>query len=103
MFSQACVKNSVHGGVSVPACTTGHMTGSLCLGGGLCPGGLCPGEVSVRETPPYGNKRPVRILLECILVIACRYCDKRKGRVPFASAITHRNIFLEHLKRFLIF
>ena len=59
MFSQACVKNSVHGGgFSVPACTTGHMTrgfcpwgfcpeGGLCRGGlclgDLCPGGLCPG------------------------------------------------------------
>ena len=29
------------GGVSVPACTTGHMTrGGLCAGGG----GLCPGR-----------------------------------------------------------
>ena len=24
------------GGVSVPACTIGHMTGGLCRGGGLC-------------------------------------------------------------------
>ena len=71
MFSQVCVKNSVHGGwgVCVPACTTGHIT----RGGGLCPGGVlsragpCPGGslsrrgslsggslsrgVSVRETP----------------------------------------------------
>ena len=44
----------------------------VCLGG-LCPGGLCPGgslsgRVSIRETPPYGNERAVRILLECILV-----------------------------------
>ena len=58
------------GGVSVPACTTGHITwglsrevsvqGGLCLGG-LCPGGVCwgslskgvsiKGGVSVRETP----------------------------------------------------
>ena len=64
-------------------------------GGGFCPGGLCPGGslsrgslfggisiwrgsllgvgslsrvVSVRETPPYGNTRAVRILPECILV-----------------------------------
>ena len=58
MFSQACVKNSVHSwGSSVPACTTGHMTrvslsrvslsrGSLSRGvtvqGGLCLGCLCP-------------------------------------------------------------
>ena len=45
MFSQACAKNSVHGeGVSVPACTTGHMTREgVPVQGGLCPGGLCPG------------------------------------------------------------
>ena len=110
MFSQASVILFT-GGVSVPACSTGHMTrGSLsrrvsvwgipvwdlsgwrglCLGGcpgGLCLGDLCPGDlsggslsrgslsrgglspgVSVRETPPYGNKRVVCILLECILV-----------------------------------
>ena len=60
-------------GVSVPACTIGHMTGGspfrgVSVQGGLCPGGLslegglCPGEgisaqgvsvqgVFVRETP----------------------------------------------------
>ena len=52
IFTPVC--QSVHKGVSVPACPTGHMTrgslfGGLCLGGGLCPGvvsvqrGLCPG------------------------------------------------------------
>ena len=63
------------GGVSVPACTTGHMTGGgLCPGGSLSGGSLSRGGVSVwgvsvRETPPYGNERAVLILLECILVI----------------------------------
>ena len=46
MFSQALVILFT-GGVSVPACTTGHMTGGLTPGGGLC-----PGRVSVRETHP---------------------------------------------------
>ena len=50
------------GGVSVPACTTGHMTG-----GGLCPGkgGL---SLLLGRPPMYGNERAVRILPECILV-----------------------------------
>ena len=51
MFSQACVILFT-GGVSVAACTTGHITGGLSLSGGLCLGvsvwgslsvGLCPG------------------------------------------------------------
>ena len=55
------------GEVSVPACTTGHMTrglggGSLCGGGGLSTGaGVC------WRGPPYGNEQAVRILQECIL------------------------------------
>ena len=76
VFTSGC--DSVHKGlVSVQACTTGHMTrGSvsrvLCPGG-LRPGDLRPGGVSVRQTslgrdPPYGNKRVVCMLLECILV-----------------------------------
>ena len=51
-------------------------------GWGLCPGvgGLCPGGVSVRETPPtetppYGNVRAIRILLECILDFFDHSCD----------------------------
>ena len=57
----------------------GYVFTGVCLstegGFGLCPGGLCPGGslskgVPIRETPrteihPYGNERPVRILLEC--------------------------------------
>ena len=71
MFSQACVKNSVHKGGGL--CPSMHhrshdQRGGLCLGRG--------GSLSrpVRETPldrypPYGNEWPVRILLECILVL----------------------------------
>ena len=52
MFSQVCVKNSVHrGGVSVPACTTGHMTRGSLSRGVSTQGGLCQGRVSVRKTP----------------------------------------------------
>ena len=54
-----CVKNSVHRGVgvSVPACTTGHMTGGSLFTGvsgevsvqrGLCPGGPLSRGVSVQ-------------------------------------------------------
>ena len=69
-------------------CPEGGLSpgGSLSRGGsvqgGLCPGvsvqGVCPGGVSVRETPSwteYGNKRAVRILLECILVIERMYAQ----------------------------
>ena len=47
--------------------------------GDLCPGGSLSRRVSVRETPPYGKERAVRILLECILVYFCAFviCDKR--------------------------
>ena len=89
IFTPVC--DSVHSRVSVPACTTGHMTRGVSVLGGLCPGGtlsrgslsrgaslsgdLCPGGmgslsrgVSVRETPPYGKERAVCILLKCIRV-----------------------------------
>ena len=42
-FSQVCVKNSVHRGFSVPACTTGHMTRGVCPGGALSGGFLSRG------------------------------------------------------------
>ena len=42
--------------------------GVLCPGGSLSRESLSRG-VSVTETPPYGNERAVRILLECILVV----------------------------------
>ena len=87
------------GGVSVPACTIGHMTGGcLCLeegqslsnrkslsGGSLSSRGslfkmgslskgfsIQGGSVRGGPLPPYGNKQAVRILLECILVIRCQ-------------------------------
>ena len=63
---------------------TGGVSVSVLGGGGLCPGGSLSGggggsvqgegsvwRVSVMETPPYGNERAVRILLECILVFLC--------------------------------
>ena len=65
------------GGVSVPACTTGHMTGAVSVWGDLCPRGtglpVRGGEslsrgVSVRETPLYGNAWAVRMLEDCIPV-----------------------------------
>ena len=60
-------------------CLGGICPGDLCLGA-LCSGSLCPQRsvfrggavslqgVSVMEIAPYSNERPVRILLECILV-----------------------------------
>ena len=47
----------------VGLCPWGSLSGGLCPGGSLS-GGLCPGDLD----PLYGNKRAVRILLECILV-----------------------------------
>ena len=45
VFTPVC--HSVHRGISVPACTTGHMTrGAVSVQGSLS------GGVSVRETPP---------------------------------------------------
>ena len=77
VFTPVC--DSVHRGVSVLACTTGHMTrgslfrGSLSWGvsvqGGVSVWGVSAQGVYVRETPQYGNEQAVRILLECILVI----------------------------------
>ena len=61
------------------------MSGGICVWGVSVEGGFCPRRslsggslsrgslslgVSVRETPPYGNVRAVRNLLECILFIA---------------------------------
>ena len=40
------------GWVSVPACTTGHMTRGSLSGGSLSKGGLCQGG------PPYGSTHP---------------------------------------------
>ena len=47
VFTSVC--HSVHRGVSVPACTTGHIIGGLCPGGSLSGEGLCLGRVSVQR------------------------------------------------------
>ena len=66
--------------VSGPMFLPGVSVQGVSVQGGLYPCGLCPGcpgserEVFARETlrkrPPYGKERAVRILLECILVMA---------------------------------
>ena len=92
MFLHLCVILFT-GGVSVPACITGHMTGvSLSWGGCLCPGGslsrgvllqgvsvgrvivqygLCLGGslsgIPPRKRPMYSNDWAVRILLNAFL------------------------------------
>ena len=93
VFTPVC--HSVHrGDLSVPVCTTGHMTRGSLYGrrslwrvsvGGLCSGGPLSRVISVREVSRgvsvqegvsvqkgvsvlYGNERAVHILLECILV-----------------------------------
>ena len=74
MFSQTCVKNSVHGGGGVLACGSGGCLPvgleGVCLGGGW--GCTHPGRHPPRQTPPpvprWPLQRTVRILLECILV-----------------------------------
>ena len=49
MFSQACVKNSVHRwGVCIPACN-GQ---GVCLLRGCLPWGVCLGVSTQRQTPP---------------------------------------------------
>ena len=54
MFLYLCVILFMGGGVSVPACITGRMTGGLSGRGGLCPdGNLCPG-VSVQGVSIWG-------------------------------------------------
>ena len=89
VFTPVC--HSVHrGGVSFPACITGHMNDQGCLhrGGSVClEGGVCLQVVRIwgvciqvwgggdRQTSLHWilrdmvNKRVVRILLECNLVI----------------------------------
>ena len=93
MFSEASVSHSVQGGMGFPACITDHMTGGSASrgglysvkgvriqeGGGLLPGGEGSASRGVGQTPPplevHGilwntvNKRVVRILLKCILVL----------------------------------
>ena len=56
IFSQACVKNSVHSGECLPRCMLGYTNP---------PGPDPPPGSRLQHTV---NERPVRILLECILV-----------------------------------
>ena len=53
VFTPVCYSVHKGGGVSVPACITGHMIGGSLSG----------------EWIRYGNERAVRILLECIFVL----------------------------------
>ena len=66
----ACLGGGCLPGGGVPA------WGGACLGGGAClEGGCLPGGGAPDQAPPPNtvNARPVRILLECILVLLC-YC-----------------------------
>ena len=62
-----CPGGSLSKGISVQGvlCPRGPLSGGLCRGGG---GNLCQGD-----PPAYGKERPVRILLECILVFKYLY------------------------------
>ena len=107
VFTSVCQELCPWGeGVSLPACTTGHMTRGVSvrgvsvrvsIQGGLYRRGSVRG-VSVRETPPHhSNEWAVRILLECILVrrllvnrgvgwggmgfsISCIHCQQQRRR-----------------------
>ena len=88
MFSQACVKNSVHKEVCIPACTGADTPHGQVSQHAL---GQPPKQVSQhalgqtypRQTPPWADtpqtdtphrsplQQTVRILLECILVHFC--------------------------------
>ena len=61
MFSQACVKKSVHGGVCIPSCT----------GADTPLGRHPPRQTPPGQTPPSRRllQRTVRILLECIVIV----------------------------------
>ena len=53
IFTQASLILSKGGGdVGFPVCTTGHMTGGVCVRGDLHPGGLPTGVGLDRPTPP---------------------------------------------------
>ena len=58
MFSQACVKNSVHRGVSVLACTTGHMTRGDSVRKVSVWDSLSRGSVYVKQNPPPIDRGP---------------------------------------------
>ena len=69
MFSQACVKNSVHRVGCLPHCILGHTPRQTHTPSGQ--------TLPPTDTTGYGvNKRAVRILLECILVFTlCTDCQ----------------------------
>ena len=74
MFSQACVKNSVHSG----ACMAGSMHGrehawqGACMAGGMCGGGCAWLRACMAGGHAWQERWPLQqmvcILLECILV-----------------------------------
>ena len=68
MFSQACVKNSVRGGI----CGI-HPPAHACPPGMHTPGHACPPWI-LRDLV---NERVVQILLECILVTTCNEVGAR--------------------------
>ena len=85
MFSQACVKNSVHGGGCVSQHALGQTPPTQCMLGYTPPGQTTPRA----DTPPpfrhIPHRRPlqrtVRILLECILV----YKERRVSTIINAN------------------
>ena len=66
VFTPVC--HSVHRGVSVPACTTGHMTRGVSVQGISVWESLSRWVETPGQKPPYRNEWAVCILLECILV-----------------------------------
>ena len=81
MFSQVCVKNSVHRGGLCPSIH--HRSHGQWVG--LCPGGSLSRRSLLGRLPLYGNERAVPILLECILVVISIPLVKRLTFVPFSS------------------
>ena len=73
IFSEACVKNSVHRGRVLPPGGTSSrgcfLKGGASSWGLLPPGGAFSRGVPAGDPPGWLLLRPVRILLECILVI----------------------------------
>ena len=105
IFSQACVKNSVHrgGGGCLPQCILGYTPRTRHPPWAQTPlppqsrHPLQPAEQTLppgADTPPPPgsrlqhtvNERPVRILLECILI----YCDIRFSNEFTNSNFSHR-------------
>ena len=70
IFSQACVKNSVHRGRSCPGGVPAprRVPGPGGCVAGLGGGGLLPVGCLVEIPPGWPLLRAIRILLECILV-----------------------------------